>query len=91
MRRELAEHEWARLKANDSLECRNCHSRESMDFTRQSARAAAIHQRYLFTGRAHLHRLPQGHRARVAGYGRRAARLGRGQIRALNGAERIGQ
>ena len=24
-RRELAEHEWARLKANDSLECRNCH------------------------------------------------------------------
>ena len=25
-RRELAEHEWARLKANDSLECRNCHN-----------------------------------------------------------------
>ena len=25
-RLELAKHEWARLKANDSLECRNCHS-----------------------------------------------------------------
>ncbi len=24
-RRELAEREWARLQANDSLECRNCH------------------------------------------------------------------
>ena len=24
-RLELAQHEWARLKANDSLECRNCH------------------------------------------------------------------
>ena len=38
-RRELAEHEWARLKANNCLECRNCHSFESMDFTQQSARA----------------------------------------------------
>jgi len=50
MRRELAEHEWARLKANDSLECRNCHSAESMDITRQAPRAAAIHEKFLFTG-----------------------------------------
>jgi cytochrome c-type protein NapC len=50
MRRELAEHEWARLKANNSLECRNCHSAESMDITKQGARAARVHQRYLFTG-----------------------------------------
>ena len=49
-RRELAEHEWTRLKANDSLECRNCHSAESMDITRQSTRASQIHQKYLFTG-----------------------------------------
>ena len=42
-RLELAQHEWARLKANDSLECRNCHNFESMDFTRQSARAATQH------------------------------------------------
>ncbi len=46
----LAQHEWARLKANDSLECRNCHSAESMDITRQSARAVAAHERFLFTG-----------------------------------------
>jgi cytochrome c-type protein NapC len=50
MRRELAEHEWARLKANNSLECRNCHSAESMDITKQGARAARVHQEYLFTG-----------------------------------------
>jgi cytochrome c-type protein NapC len=50
MRRELAEHEWSRLKANNSLECRNCHSTESMDITKQGARAARVHQRYLFTG-----------------------------------------
>ncbi|GAA6193751.1 cytochrome C [Phaeobacter gallaeciensis] len=49
-RLELAQHEWARLEANDSLECRNCHSAESMDITRQSTRAADMHQRFLFTG-----------------------------------------
>ena len=49
-RLELAQHEWTRLKANDSLECRNCHSAESMDITRQSQRAAATHERFLFTG-----------------------------------------
>ncbi len=47
---ELAQHEWARLEANDSLECRNCHSAESMDITRQSQRAAEAHERFLFTG-----------------------------------------
>ncbi|NRG18187.1 cytochrome c3 family protein [Rhizobiales bacterium] len=49
-RLELAKHEWARLKANDSLECRNCHSTIAMDFTRQSRRAAEIHERYLVSG-----------------------------------------
>jgi cytochrome c-type protein NapC len=49
-RRTLAEHEWSRLKANNSLECRNCHSAESMDITRQAPRAADFHQRCLFTG-----------------------------------------
>ena len=38
-RLELAEHEWSRLKANDSLECRNCHSTQSMDITKQQPRA----------------------------------------------------
>ena len=49
-RLELAQHEWARLKANNSLECRNCHSADSMDITRQSPRAAEAHERFLFTG-----------------------------------------
>jgi cytochrome c-type protein NapC len=50
MRRTLAEHEWARMKANDSLECRNCHSTQSMDLSKQNPRAAAAHETYLFTG-----------------------------------------
>lgn len=49
-RLDLAIREWARMEANDSLECRNCHSAESMDITRQSPRAVAAHQRFLFTG-----------------------------------------
>lgn len=51
-RLELAQHEWARLKANDSLECRNCHSSVAMDLTRQTQRAADIHTRYLLSGKA---------------------------------------
>ncbi|WOI11749.1 cytochrome c3 family protein [Thalassospira lucentensis] len=49
-RLELAQHEWARLKANNSLECRNCHSAESMDITRQSPRAVEAHEKFLFPG-----------------------------------------
>ncbi|QCM14122.1 cytochrome C (plasmid) [Agrobacterium tumefaciens] len=51
-RLELAQHEWSRLKANDSLECRNCHSSVAMDFTKQTQRAADIHSKYLLTGKA---------------------------------------
>ena len=50
MRLELAENEWARMKANDSLECRNCHSSIAMDFTKQTRRAAEIHSRFLISG-----------------------------------------
>ena len=46
----LAQNEWTRLKANDSLECRNCHEFDSMDFTRQSKRAAAQHSSALAAG-----------------------------------------
>lgn len=49
-RRELAEHEWARLKANDSLECRNCHEFESMDFSQQGSRASEMHSTALASG-----------------------------------------
>ncbi|MDP6518116.1 MAG: NapC/NirT family cytochrome c [Alphaproteobacteria bacterium] len=50
MRRELAEHEWARLKANNSLECRNCHDFSYMDFTAQGRRAVGAHEDYLVSG-----------------------------------------
>ena len=49
-RRELAEHEWARFKANDSLECRNCHEFDYMDFTTQSPRASEQHSTSLANG-----------------------------------------
>lgn len=49
-RLELAQHEWARLKANNSLECRNCHNLVSMDFTRQSKRAVQSHSGELTRG-----------------------------------------
>jgi cytochrome c-type protein NapC len=48
----LAEHEWARLKANNSLECRNCHSTAAMDLSKQNQRAADIHTRFLLAGKA---------------------------------------
>src|SRR5688500_13996857 len=51
-RLELAKHEWARLKANDSLECRNCHSSVAMDLSKQTERAAQIHTRFLLSGQA---------------------------------------
>jgi cytochrome c-type protein NapC len=50
LRKHLAEREWTRMQANDSLECRNCHSSESMDLTKQNPRAAAAHERFLFSG-----------------------------------------
>jgi cytochrome c-type protein NapC len=65
-RRTMAEREWRRMEANDSLECRNCHSAEAMDLSRQNPRAAAAHEQFLFTGertciqchRGIAHRLP---------------------------------
>ena len=45
----LAQREWARLKANDSLECRNCHDYDYMDFTRQSPRAQNLHAAFVAT------------------------------------------
>ena len=48
----LAQHEWARLKTNDSLECRNCHSTAAMDLSKQTTRAAEIHERYVLSNKA---------------------------------------
>ena len=49
-RLQLANNEWRRLKANNSLECRNCHQFESMDFTKQSKRAVDAHSTFLAGG-----------------------------------------
>ena len=38
-RLELAQHEWARFSANNSLECRNCHDYESMDWDKMGDEA----------------------------------------------------
>lgn len=46
----LAQHEWDRMKANDSRECRNCHSSESMDYTEQGRRAVALHTKGFAAG-----------------------------------------
>jgi len=43
-RLELAKHEWDRLKANDSLECRNCHSFQGMKVSVQKPRAQKFHE-----------------------------------------------
>ena len=46
----LAKREWVRMKANDSLECRNCHSSAAMDLAKQTRRAAEIHAKFLISG-----------------------------------------
>jgi len=47
---QLAENEWRPLKSNDSLECRNCHNFDYMDFTEQSYRALYQHSTALASG-----------------------------------------
>ena len=74
-RLELAQHEWARLKANDSLECRNCHSSVAMDLSKQTAARSRDPHALPVVRPGDLHRLPQGHRARTAQYGGRRPRL----------------
>jgi cytochrome c-type protein NapC len=44
-RLKMAQHEWERMKGNDSRECRNCHTLLSMDFGEQGRRAIENHER----------------------------------------------
>lgn len=46
----LARNEWDRMKANNSLECRNCHSAESMSGELQSERAQKRHRKAFAEG-----------------------------------------
>ncbi|MBL8333269.1 MAG: NapC/NirT family cytochrome c [Rubrivivax sp.] len=62
----LAEREWARMKANDSLECRNCHNFVYMDYAEQNQRSANTHQKALNAGQTCIdchkgvaHKLPE--------------------------------
>ncbi len=43
-RLKLAQREWARMKASDSRECRNCHSFEGMNTDMQKQRARKSHE-----------------------------------------------
>ena len=49
-RKQMAMREWARLKENDSRECRNCHNYEYMDLSVQSNRAGNFHSKALASG-----------------------------------------
>lgn len=47
-RLDMAMHEWQRMKANDSRECRNCHNYASMDLDKQESRAADQHDPHVW-------------------------------------------
>ncbi|MCF6320961.1 MAG: NapC/NirT family cytochrome c [Rhizobiaceae bacterium] len=51
-RLELAERVWASMKKNDSRECRNCHTDETMDFAKQSRRASEKMQQGIKDGKS---------------------------------------
>lgn len=46
----LAEHVWAEMRSNDSLACRNCHSREAMLLADQKPRARGQHEEAAASG-----------------------------------------
>jgi cytochrome c-type protein NapC len=50
-RTQLAHNVWRRMKETDSLECRNCHKRESMDPDKQGSKAKARHEKGLADGK----------------------------------------
>jgi len=61
----LAQHEWDRMKANDSRECRNCHAYDYMDYSKQARRANQQHPQGFEEGKTCIdchkgvaHRLP---------------------------------
>lgn len=47
----MAENEWARMKANGSQECRNCHNFDNMDFTAQKTVATKMHNKAIAEGK----------------------------------------
>lgn len=66
-RAQLAHNVWKRMKATDSLECRNCHKRESMDPEKQTEKAKSRHAKGLAEGKTCIdchfgiaHKEPEG-------------------------------
>lgn len=64
----MAEPVWAEMKANDSHECRNCHSYEAMDFKQQQSRPRKKHPKAMEEGgtcidchKGVAHKLPEGY------------------------------
>ncbi|NVJ92628.1 MAG: pentaheme c-type cytochrome TorC [Methylocystaceae bacterium] len=49
-RLELAKHVWATMEANDSHECRNCHSFDAMNFEKQHPKASKTMQKAMKDG-----------------------------------------
>jgi cytochrome c-type protein NapC len=67
-RLELAQHEWDRMKKNNSRECRNCHDYDYMDYTTQGRRAYKRHVKGFDEGQTCIdchkgvaHQLPDMH------------------------------
>jgi len=67
-RLEMAEREWARMKANNSAECRACHNFDAMDFTQQKTVAEKMHKMAISEGKTCIdchkgiaHQLPDMH------------------------------
>ncbi|MBT6095233.1 MAG: butanol dehydrogenase [Rhodospirillaceae bacterium] len=67
-RLELAKNVWATMKETDSRECRNCHSFEFMDLTKQERRSQKRHEKALNKGQTCIdchkgvaHELPEGY------------------------------
>lgn len=67
-RLELAMKVWQEMEANDSRECRSCHTAESMDYTKQSNRAMVAHLKgedekktCIACHKGIVHRLPDMH------------------------------
>jgi cytochrome c-type protein NapC len=47
----MATHEWARMKATGSQECRNCHNFDTMDARKQKPKAQKMHAEAKLTGK----------------------------------------
>jgi cytochrome c-type protein NapC len=69
-RMELATREWARMKASDSRECRNCHTWDAMSSDLQNPSAHALHMQAKQDGRTCIdchkgiaHHLPKEYRS----------------------------